>query len=384
MKTLILTALNNNYPFWYNQFIPFILSLTATDYTGDIGVISYDLSAEKQAVLQQHGIKVFPASHYFADLFVDRHYSAAHIAEQYAYDIVAFYDTDIWFPNSHLSIFEYVSEPNKIYASYDIACANFIYSCVDEYGVENVHQKIAQVMQENGGYVWQVGLLAAHTSAWTQYRHYLEQLLVVPQFRIEYGVDTTAFNLYAIDTQQVAHLPERYNCLPMWGLQITWHTYESGQTEPRFLLNGENVEGLHNTGNLRRWGWHDYEYPVYHTLHFFNEGKHYRPRTFQYQSLPSESFAQAFAPREHETLPTLSVRQVNIESTLSTLIGEDDDLLIRVAGCTLIELHNPHLHAITFRAVHQEVVGYLPCRGTFIQIGERRIDCKYANTHNYS
>lgn len=52
MKGIILTALDNNNTIWYEQFLPFILSLQKTDFytekKGDIGVLDYGLSLEKK------------------------------------------------------------------------------------------------------------------------------------------------------------------------------------------------------------------------------------------------------------------------------------------------------------------------------------------------
>lgn len=57
MKRIILTALDNNNTIWYEQFLPFILSLQKTDFytekKGDIGVLDYGLSLEKKAVLEK-------------------------------------------------------------------------------------------------------------------------------------------------------------------------------------------------------------------------------------------------------------------------------------------------------------------------------------------
>ncbi|WP_155397791.1 hypothetical protein [Haemophilus haemolyticus] len=52
MKRIILTPLDNNNTIWYDQFLPFILSLQKTDFytekKGDIGVLDYGLSLEKK------------------------------------------------------------------------------------------------------------------------------------------------------------------------------------------------------------------------------------------------------------------------------------------------------------------------------------------------
>ena len=64
MKRIILTALDNNNTIWYEQFLPFILSLQKTDFytekKGDIGVLDYGLSLEKKSVLEKNNIFCFP------------------------------------------------------------------------------------------------------------------------------------------------------------------------------------------------------------------------------------------------------------------------------------------------------------------------------------
>ena len=48
MQKLILTALDDNDPLWYDNLIPFLLSLRQTDYDGEVGVLDYGLSAAKR------------------------------------------------------------------------------------------------------------------------------------------------------------------------------------------------------------------------------------------------------------------------------------------------------------------------------------------------
>ena len=51
MKRLILTALDDNNKIWFENQIPFVLSLRRTNYTGDIGIIDYGLSEVKKIYL---------------------------------------------------------------------------------------------------------------------------------------------------------------------------------------------------------------------------------------------------------------------------------------------------------------------------------------------
>ena len=70
MKRIILTALDNNNTIWYEQFLPFILSLQKTDFytekKGDIGVLDYGLSLEKKAVLEKNNIFCLPTSNFYS------------------------------------------------------------------------------------------------------------------------------------------------------------------------------------------------------------------------------------------------------------------------------------------------------------------------------
>ncbi|WII90974.1 hypothetical protein [Kingella negevensis] len=379
MKNLILTAINNNYHFWYNQAIPFFLSLADTDFSGNVGVISYGLSEEKQNVLHENGYLVFQAAHHFQDITIDRQWTAAQIAQSGEFDRVALYDTDIWFPNSHLSVFNPIQDPEKLYAAYDVSCANFIFNCAQDYGRDRVRNKINQLMQQNG-YPYQVGVLIGYPLAWQKYSQYLDTLLTENQFKIEYGVDTTAFNLYAIDQNGVARLPERYNCLPTWGLQISNLSEQGKQPEKethRFTLNGEPVEGIHVAGNLRRWGRHDYEYSVYHGERYHAAGKKFRHRPFTPQNIPVEALTHQSASHS----PTLIVRQVMIENSIETEC-QNDEILIRASGYSKFTLHNPHDYDITFQAALQTVLNRHLCQVAIAQQSTGEItDFKFK--HNF-
>ena len=43
-------------------------------------------------------------------MLLDRHISVADIAEKYAYEQIAFYDADIWFPSQTLTIFDQIMD----------------------------------------------------------------------------------------------------------------------------------------------------------------------------------------------------------------------------------------------------------------------------------
>lgn len=126
MKKLILTTLNNNDEIWYRCFVPFILSLRKTNYDGDIGVISYDLSPEKRKKLAEHNVLIFEAEYRFNELLIDRHISTALIAQNYDYEQIALYDADIWFSSPNLTIFEQVQDHYSFHCCYDVIKPTFL------------------------------------------------------------------------------------------------------------------------------------------------------------------------------------------------------------------------------------------------------------------
>ena len=162
MKRLILTALDDNNKIWFENLIPFVLSLRRTNYTGDIGIIDYGLSEVKKICLKEHDIKIFKPSYGCKELLLDRHISAADIAQSYSYDQIAVYDCDIWFPSHHLDIFEQIKNEKNLYATYDAWRCTFLDNCVESELKKTVSAKIDAVVSRNG-YVWQVGLILGST-----------------------------------------------------------------------------------------------------------------------------------------------------------------------------------------------------------------------------
>ena len=95
MKRIILTALSQNHNLWYEQFIPFIITLRKTSYVGDIGVINYGLSDEYIETLNRNNILIFSPLNAVTNLALDRHISASHIAKQFNYEQIAVFDADM-------------------------------------------------------------------------------------------------------------------------------------------------------------------------------------------------------------------------------------------------------------------------------------------------
>ena len=249
MKRIILTALDNNNTIWYEQFLPFILSLQKTDFytekKGDIGVLDYGLSLEKKAVLEKNNIFCFPPSHCYSEMLLDRHISVADIAEKYAYEQIAFYDADIWFPSQRLTIFDQIIYQDNLYCAYDAWRCSFLADVVPNEQQENEYKKLDEI-ESKYGYVWQAGVILGHKNAFIKYKNYTENLLLKNNFYMKYGIDATVLNRYSYDENKVSLLPTKYNCTPLWGVK---HLVKNNHH--LFLIENEQVEGFHITRNHR-------------------------------------------------------------------------------------------------------------------------------------
>ena len=79
------------------------------------------------------------------------------------------------------------------------------------------------------------------------YKQYIEEQLNIKNYlKPIYGVDTTLFNLYALDSEKVSFIHQKYNCPPVWGIELK---HDEGNLIP--LVKGENVQGIHITRNHR-------------------------------------------------------------------------------------------------------------------------------------
>ena len=249
MKRIILTALDNNNTIWYEQFLPFILSLQKTDFytekKGDIGVLDYGLSLEKKAVLEKNNIFLFPPSHCYSEMLLDRHISVVDIAEKYAYEQIAFYDADIWFPSQTLTVFDQIIHEDNLYCAYDAWRCSFLADVVPNEQQENEYKKLDEI-ESKYGYVWQAGVILGHKNAFIKYKNYAENLLLKNNFSMKYGIDATVLNRYSYDENKVSLLPTKYNCTPLWGVK---HLVKNNHH--LFLIENEQVEGFHITRNHR-------------------------------------------------------------------------------------------------------------------------------------
>lgn len=368
MKRIILTAIDDDHLFWFSNFIPFILSLKKTDYQGDIGVIAYNLSSEKQQVLKQNGCLVFNAPYKYPTIFLDRQWAAARIAEQFSYDEVALYDTDIWFPSNNLTVFDQIRDQQKLYCAYDISYGDFLDKCVKpEYKLTIQHRLKTLLTQHKS--VWQVGVIIGHRQAWLQYRLYLDKLLLDNAcFHIEYGIDTLAVCLYSIETDNIAVLSERYNCIPHSGRLRYSNLTQNGDylLNSTFTLLGEPVEGLHIVGPHRIWGRHFYEYAYHNGEHFFNEGKKFRPKSADLQRMDLASIINYCEQLDYQSSPMLLRAVALLSETALNISFVNDELHITAGSGFQCILQNPLDSTIVISVAIQTVFGYCLPQGRFI------------------
>lgn len=366
MKKLILTALDNNDEIWYRCFIPFILSLRQTNYSYDIGVISYQLSLEKQEILKSNGIIIFESENKFPEILVDRHYTASIISQDY--DYLAFYDADIWFSYKELTVFEQLKDNKSLYCCYDVIHPPFLLQPLPDNRFEATQQKF-QALIEVQQYFWQVGLIAGSKQAWENYRHYIEHdLFSLSEFRMQYGIDTTILNLYSCDTKQVKHISEKYNCLPYWGIQLT--------TENYFSLNNQPVEAVHITRYHRESK--EYNYIQLNQLNYLNDGAKFsllRSKILYYSNC-GHLFSSL--PQKENNAPLfieqLSCSYLSANIDLEGVFYQKDDLIIDLSSDSEIFLKNSSSQTINMIFSFQEKLNTrLPCY-MYFELNEEKLN----------
>ncbi|MGQ0286408.1 hypothetical protein ACT2CV_04300 [Pasteurellaceae bacterium 22721_9_1] len=360
MKKLILTALDDNDEIWYRCFIPFILSLRKTDYLGDIGVISYQLSLEKQQILKANNIIVFEAKHQFSEMLVDRHFSAAEIAQDY--DQLAFYDADIWFPYPKLTVFDQIRDNHSLYCCYDVIIPPFLEEPLPDKISESTRLKFNRLLSSQNAF-WQAGLIIGSNQAWNNYFHYIKQdLLCLSEFKMVYGIDATILNLYACDKNNVKHISEKYNCLPYWGISFVGLNY--------FKLNDNTVESVHITRYHRDSK--EYNYIHLNKSIYLSRGKdfsidapkmlHYFQCGHLFSSLP-----------QNTNFPVLSIEEIYCTSLFANTdtdgkFYKKDSVILDCSANAKIALRNPLNQEIEILFYFQEKPNsVLPCHIEFKQ-----------------
>ena len=362
MKRLILTMLDNNDTIWYEQLVPFLLSLKDTDFDGDVGVISYGLTESKQQALEKFGCKVFPALNRYSELLVDRQITAAHIAETEDYDQLAMFDADIWFPAPHFSLFEQLNDDAALYCTHDIWKCTFLYDCVNEPFRAGIGEKLERIMANNGR-VWQAGMIAGHKNAWKNYRTYAEKQLAQSDcFKMQYGIDATLLNLYATDKDAVRYVSRKYNALPAWGIAQENH----GQGI-EFMIGDERVEALHVSRAHRKGGEFSYQ-QLFHD-NYFQRGQALHIKDYSYYRIEKESLCHN-TPAENPVQLTLDLAETNgcmvIRADRTGEHYKQNSVLIDTAGCSTLRVKNDSSEVKVIMFYFQAVLNYSLCEQVFL------------------
>ena len=360
MKRLLLTALDDHNHVYYDLFIPFILSLRETDYTGDIGVIGYNLSEDKIKTIEKNGVKVFPGTEYYKDVIVDRQLTVADIAEHYGYDQIALYDSDIWFPQRELTVFDQIDSDIALYATYDLyQCTYITDSVTDDYKPE-LHKLLEEMKEQTDGHVWHVGVILGTRKAWCYYRDWVKEQLVDSKYLLDvFGVDTAFFNIYAAQhPQQVARLHERYNCTPVWGIKINW---EGNRYVHR--LNEDLIEGIHVTRAVRKAG--TFSYLNWHKDYYDQHANDWRLKDSTLLNITLDS-CRTPIDRIYTKEPIgLTLESVKANSISYSLEG--DNTVFTVRGDSTIVVKNTSDKPLSFNYYWRHVFNVGPIKRTFIQ-----------------
>ncbi|RRN04817.1 hypothetical protein EIM44_05100 [Bibersteinia trehalosi] len=362
MKTLILTAINDDDEFYFNHLIPFLLSLKNTNYVGDIGVIAYHLSDIKKQVLLKNNILVFEAENKYNTVYIDRQFTTALIAEKFNYDYIALYDGDIWFPSYSMTLFSEIKENEKLYCCYDLNYGSFIDDCVTDTYKTAIRELIKNYL--NTGYkLWQVGLIAGHRQAWLKYQKYIcNKLAQQAIFTHKFGIDSLLVVLYSLEIGAIAPLPEKYNSLPTSGNLKYSNITETGQLLEKeiFTVNQEEVQGLHVTGPFRLYERNFYDYISHHGNIYFEQGQNFRLEHPQFKAFIFHTDKKS----SHDTI-LLKVKQIYSEQTINIQTIENN-CFISTGSKTHITLANNHSTAINLRFAVQPVLGKRITKGRFI------------------
>ena len=367
MKRIILTALDNNNTIWYEQFLPFILSLQKTDFytekKGDIGVLDYGLSLEKKAVLEKNNIFCFTPSHCYSEMLLDRHISVADIAEKYAYEQIAFYDADIWFPSQTLTIFDQIIYQDNLYCAYDAWSCSFLADVVPNEQQENEYKKLDEI-ESKYGYVWQAGVILGHKNAFIKYKIYTENLLLKNNFSMKYGLDATVLNRYSYDENKVNLLPTKYNCTPLWGVRHLIKNHHH-----LFLIENEQVEGFHITRNHR-----EDKLITFNGLYpddFYKRGKAFQTEDYILYNITRESLVTNNS--ESQTKLSLNYAKANGHLLIKFDSGElfrKDALCIECSGDSTISFINHQDFPVILYWLYSGIATYPECTRIYVNNGD--------------
>lgn len=366
MKNLILVALDDRTRFWYECAISFFISLKETNYKGDIGVISYDLSERKKEILKNNNILIFDAPKKYSQIFIDRQYAVYEIGKKYGYDQIALYDGDIWFPSKELTIFDQIKNKDKLYCCTESRVGNFIFKSTKENIEKKVRKAVSKMIEEKSG-VWQVGVIVGTLKAWKKYVDYLEKIFSEDNFNFVYGIDTTAMILYSYDTNNIIELHIKYNCLISSGLVDTNINSKKQILEHNiFTVNNKIVEGIHITGRIREYyqNYHNY-FEVYD--YKYDEGRKYKLETTQFVEINKQLIINLYEKMANKNWLELKLEKIVAESNVDVEF-KGDISYIKSSGIGMI-LKNPHDRDISFDIATLPELGY--ARSRFIRFSSK-------------
>lgn len=359
-KQLILTAVDNNDTFWYDLLLPYLISLKETDYTGDVGVISYGLSEEKIKVLKEHNCLIFEGVRRYSEIIFDRFLSMGEIAKNTQYDALAIIDSDIWFPQKHFSLFEQLKEQDKLYCAYDAWRCTFLVNCIEPDYKQVINEQMS-VIENKYGRVWQAGVCMASRQAWLDYYQYLEEKLQQTHiFRVEYGLDATLVNLYSAEKDKVAHLPTKYNCPPVWGIECKGQPWGV-----EHYFNNEAVEALHVTRNHRQ----DALF-AYHKLrlnHYIIEGAKYNIKPI-YSIIPSTVTTPYMNSYRNDDVPTWLFSYASAPHFAIDFDANKQGMIISSAGRNRMVLKNQAKHTQRLKFHFEPILNLELCQNVFVRL----------------
>lgn len=356
MKELILVALNDDNKFWFESAVSFFVSLSETDYKGDIGVISYGISNKKREILEKNNILVFEASNKYTELVLDRHYSTYEIGKNYNYEKIALYDGDIWFPNKKLTIFNVLKNKGKLYCSPDYTVANFIFESAKDEEKNNLKQLVAE-MVEKKGFVWQVGVIAGHLNAWKNYTDYLDKLIKSKKYNLIFGIDTAAIIIYSEKTGNIEKLHNKYNCLANDNLINTNISLDRKLLEEDiYIVDNQIVEGIHVTRSLRNIGDHYYEYLEKCSMESYKKVLKYKFVDIDFVPINVKDIIKIYEKIEDEEYVKLELLEMLVEQGINIKIDEDKTF-IEAQGMSIV-LKNPFDEEVKLTLAVTEKMGY--------------------------
>ena len=295
-------------------------------------------------------------------MLLDRHISVADIAEKYAYEQIAFYDADIWFPSQTLTIFDQIIYQDNLYCAYDAWRCSFLADVVPNEQQENEYKKLDEI-ESKYGYVWQAGVILGHKNAFIKYKIYTENLLLKNNFSMKYGVDATVLNRYSYDENKVNLLPTKYNCTPVWGVRHLIKNYHH-----LFLIENEQVEGFHITRNHR-----EDKLITFNGLYpddFYERGKAFQTENYILYNIIRESLVTNNS--ESHTKLSLDYAKANGHLLIKFDSGElfrKGALCIECSGESTISFINHHDFPVTLYWHYNEISLYPECNRVYINNG---------------